>query len=88
MDNKEPLLAQCTQMLSDGCNVEAVLRFLKQNGASKVSSIKALADLKAIPLGEAKDIVHFSDTWNDTREHDEKIHDLLLSMAEQEENPE
>jgi hypothetical protein len=58
-------------MLSKGADVESVLRVLRDNGFSKVHSIKALVDLGRASLADAKSIVHSSGAWEDRRESDE-----------------
>lgn len=78
-DNKdlEYLMSICKEMLTQGCDLEEILSFLRQNGCSKVYSIRMLTKLKGINLQEAKRIVHFSKTWEDVREEDEEFHDRI-----------
>ncbi len=71
------------EMLFQGQDTEAILAFLKDSGCSKIDSIKVIRNLKQISLGEAKDIVHFSRTWQDRSKEDEAFHDDLEKTLNQ-----
>lgn len=71
MSDKEAALLECRKLIGEGASLEAILGILRTAGYSKVHSIKALVDLGQATLGDAKEIVHKSDTWKDVRERDE-----------------
>ena len=60
-------------MFERGDDVEAVLRFLRQRGCSKLDSIKALVASKEMNLADAKRVAHLSKTWEDRRQSDEEF---------------
>jgi len=70
----QTLIEQCKSMLTDRHTTEDILLFLRSNNCSKIDSIRALILLKDISLREAKETVHFSETWKDTKDTDEKLH--------------
>ena len=76
------LLEKARQLVANGDDLESVLALFRQSGCSKIESIRALMDLKAIPLREAKQIVHLSRTWKDTLQADDRLHDELQTAAE------
>jgi ribosomal protein L7/L12 len=55
--------------------IENFLFELRSHGAWQVESIKAVRNLAGVSLAEAKEIVHFSKTWADTREASEDLHE-------------
>jgi hypothetical protein len=63
--------------MRDGDPMETILNRLRDKGASKIDSIRALHDGARIPLAEGKRLVHFSAAWADTKERDEKFWDEL-----------
>ena len=54
-------------------NVEECLVFLKSRGCSKTLSIVAIGRIFGYELSQAKEIVHYSTTWSDVKERDEKF---------------
>ena len=76
------LMRTARKLVADGNDVESVLTLFRQGGCSKVESIRALMDVKAISLREAKEIVHLSRTWRDTLQADDRFHEKLESAAE------
>ena len=60
-------------MLSEECDIEAVLAFLRARGHFKMDAIKALMALTGCGLKDAKRTVHLSRTWQDRREADERL---------------
>ncbi|GLY35102.1 hypothetical protein Amsp01_011260 [Amycolatopsis sp. NBRC 101858] len=63
--------------LADGVPLDAVLADLREGGASPVDSIRAVRVLTAASLAEAKEIVHVSPAWADTRERHDELHRSL-----------
>ena len=78
MTNENETLLNCARrMLSEGQDLETVISFLRDSGCHKNDSIKIVRQLTGVGLGEAKDIVHFSNTWKDVKERDEAFHEVL-----------
>ncbi len=73
MESREILVKSSKTMLVEGKNLEYVLGFLRQNGCSKTQSIIILKEIKKISLDEAKELVHFSEVWEDVSKVDEKL---------------
>ena len=57
----------------------SVLAVLRTDGFSKTDCMRAMVELLQIPLGDAKGLVHNSQTWSDIRERDESILDELIN---------
>ena len=74
-----PLIDKCKQMLSDGKTIDDVLKYLRVETNSKVTSIMVVVGLLNISAGEAKLLVHRSEAWNEVRERDEKIHETIYA---------
>ena len=86
MTNKvESLLDASKKMLEDGKDVQAVLTFARQSGCSKTDAMRLLILLRDMSLAEAKQIVHFSEAWKDTKQQDEEFHDQMQSVVEDQE---
>ncbi|WP_370943429.1 hypothetical protein AB5J62_30600 [Amycolatopsis sp. cg5] len=56
-------------------DIESKLAMLRANGFSQVDCIRALSE--GSTLAEAKQVVHFSEAWADTREASEQLHESL-----------
>ncbi len=82
-DDVDKLVAVCAQMLRGDENIEGVLLFLRRNCKNKIASIEVVARLLNISLGEAKLLVHTSETWLDVRERDEAFHQTVATALEQ-----
>jgi hypothetical protein len=78
MDQTE-LLATCATMFAESAALDDVLAFLREQGCSKVESIRTLVQVGKLNLRDSKRVVHASKVWADTREDDERLHDTLLS---------
>jgi ribosomal protein L7/L12 len=63
--------------------MQSFLRELRNRGAFQVESIKAVRQLAGVSLGEAKNIVHFSQAWEDTREASEALHETAFEALDQ-----
>jgi len=72
------LLERSRQMLSMSEDIESVLQYLRQNGCTKVDSMRVIIELRGLTSDDAKRIVHFSKTWEDVRKRDEELHDRML----------
>lgn len=73
MTDIDNVLRQCREQIARGEGHEQIVRLLRDRGISKGLSIKALVDLGLASLADAKGIVHFSATWADVRENDERF---------------
>jgi hypothetical protein len=83
MSRSDNVLSECREMLARGAKLEEIVMVLRQNGFSKVQSIKELIDLKQADAYSGKEIVHNSPTWADVRERDEEFQRGLESLANQ-----
>jgi ribosomal protein L7/L12 len=54
--------------------MESALRYMRGEGLSQIECVKAVKALTGGNLREAKEIVHFSETWSDMRPHQERLH--------------
>ena len=66
-------LEKARQLQKEGASDEDLLRFVRLEEASMMDSVKLMRQLKGIPLREAQDIIHFSETWADHRESHEQL---------------
>jgi hypothetical protein len=74
---KNLLIENCKKLLFQTSDVESILNYLRSNGCSKTQSIVMLKSIKDISLDESKQIVHFSKTWQDTLDNDEKFQAII-----------
>ena len=81
-DNLEGLLPEARIMLNAGATIEDILLFLRENGCFQIQSIKVVRRLLDVDLREAKDIVHSSEIWADSREDADRLHDSLIEVLE------
>lgn len=81
-ERQRRLLLVCQDMRARGGSVEAVISFLRQQGCSKVETICLIARAESVSLSKAKEWVHGSAVWEDVRERDERIHEVLEEAAE------
>lgn len=71
-------------MISEGRGVEEVLSRLRQDGYSRIESIKILVTLPDFSLAEAKRAVHTSNAWEEAREEAEHMHESLIKHLDDE----
>ncbi len=74
-------LEESRRMYDSGSSTDDILAFLRQQGATKVESIRLLIELAGLTNEEAKLAVHWSDAWRDTREADEELHATVEEAA-------
>ena len=67
-------LEEGRRLKHEGLQTEEILRCFRANGASIIDSMKLLTKLERVDLGEAKRIVHLSETWADYRVGAEELH--------------
>jgi ribosomal protein L7/L12 len=72
-------VADARQLLAGGRGIEVAIRQMRAAGLSQIECVKAVKLLNQISLGEAKEIVHYSETWSDVREDQERLHAQLDS---------
>ncbi len=72
------LLEDSRRMLLDNSDLESILSFLRQHECTMVDSMRMVAELQSVDIGEAKRLVHFSETWSDVRLQNEAVHEALL----------
>ncbi len=77
-DQLNLLLERSRQILLASDEMESALQYLRQNGCTKVDSMRVIVKLQDLTLDDAKRIVHFSKTWEDVRKRDEELHDQML----------
>jgi ribosomal protein L7/L12 len=77
MQDPTSLINKCQSLHAEGKNKEDIVSFLRAQGCSKVESIAIFAKALGIGLAEAKNVVHLSDAWSDTREGDERFQNSL-----------
>jgi len=78
----EEILKKCNEILSESKNPEDVIKYLRDEGFSKVMSMNILEKVTNIESDECKKLVHFSKTWADVKERDDKFHDDLMKAME------
>jgi hypothetical protein len=74
-------LKEGQRLKGKGLPMEGILRFFRANEASITESMRLLTRLENISLGEAKRIVHFSETWTDFRAGSEELHERAEKAA-------
>ena len=74
-------LREGQRLKAEGVPLEDILRFVRADGASIIDCIKLLTRLENVSLGEAKRIVHFSETWADFRAGSEELHERAEKVA-------
>jgi hypothetical protein len=74
----EELIAECRRRSKGGESVESIIGYLRASGCTKIDSIAVLNGAYGIGLAKAKEIVHFSATWADTKAADEKFHEDIV----------
>jgi len=62
--------------------LDAALAALRRRGATPIDSIKAVREVNAVSLGEAKRLVAESPTWDDVREAHDRLVEELLAILE------
>jgi hypothetical protein len=86
--NKEQIESRAANLLKDGADSEAILRFLRENGVGQPDSAQVLSKIADLDLGEAQMIVFRSKTWADRLEVNLQLQDSLMEalLQQQEEN--
>ena len=81
---RQELIAECQHRSEAGEDVEAIVRYLRTSGCSKIDCIAVLSAC-GLGLAKAKEIVHFGATWADRKAIDEKFHDDIIDALTSEE---
>ena len=75
---REELISECKRRSDSGGDVESIIRYLRASSCSKIESIAVLVGTYGIDLAKAKEVVHLSPTWDDTKASDEKFHENII----------
>jgi hypothetical protein len=70
----EAILLGARHLVGSGESIESALRYMRSVGLSQIECVKAVKSLIGGNLGQAKEIVHFSETWSDMRPYQERLH--------------
>jgi hypothetical protein len=73
----DQILASAKVRRREGDDVDDVIWFLRESGLSVIDCIKVVMSIENVGLGRAKEIVHFSAAWADTRPQNEEFHKRL-----------
>ena len=79
----EKLESELKLIMSSGGDIEQILKILRQKEFSQIDSIKAIKALYKLDFGDAKYRVHFSETWKDKQDSNNKLHDDAESALRQ-----
>lgn len=89
MLSKESAIDLAKKMLNTEQSLEDVLSFFRKEGFSKMQSILMIREINATDLDEARNLVHFSETWKDVAQSDgellESFYDFLESLESSDE---
>ena len=80
--NREAIVQRAAELRAAGGDWDSVLKKLRDEDFSKIDCIVAIREIEMIPLGEAKEMVHFSPAWEDRREQDDQFHDDLIDAVQ------
>jgi len=83
MESKTQLALRAAWMTAQGCSDEAILRELRDAGASTADCVMLLADARGIELAEAQERVVNSAVWEDHRETYLRLEKEFWKAAEQ-----
>lgn len=78
---REELVVACKARFQAGGSVEQLIEFLRSSGCSKIDTIAVIASACGVGLGDAKEAVHFSPAWDDTRAEDERFQKLVVNTV-------
>ena len=74
---REELVTECRFRSGRGDAIDDIIDFLRSSGCWKTESIAVIAAACTVGLAKAKELVHFSDVWKDTRSSDEQFHEMI-----------
>jgi hypothetical protein len=77
------LVDKSRQMFLLDKDIEKILQYLRQNGCTKIDSVRVIAEVKGSTIDDAKLIVHYSKTWEDVQKRDEEILDAMSHVFEE-----
>lgn len=73
------VIERATVLWGEGDQWDTILARLRAEGFSKMDCIRATVEVLRQPLGEAKRVVHNSETWADIRQRDDDWQDSLVA---------
>lgn len=76
--DRDALISECKRRRGAGADTETLIALLRSAGCSKIDSIAVLVAVCDVSLGAAKQLVHLSPTWGDTRIADDAFHATLV----------
>ena len=76
--------ALLASLLSSGASLEAALARLKADGATPIETIKAIALVQGVRLGEAKQVFSRSPSWSKEAAAGDALHSQILALLEKE----
>jgi len=79
---RDKLVAECKRRFDEDDDFEKLISFLRDLGCTKIDSVAILVRATGIDLGRAKELVHFSPTWEGTRLADEEFQKAAADAIE------
>ncbi len=70
------LAESAKRLLNESNDIESVIAFLQKSGADKIDSILIVREITGREFNDCKALVHLSKAWENTRDRDERLHDL------------
>jgi hypothetical protein len=81
MKDKAGIFAESERLQSRDGTTEEILDLYRRNGLSILESMQFFKQLTNITLAEAKQAVHFSETWSDVRAEHDRFHAAIEDVA-------
>ena len=80
MDESEKKAVEtgASELLSEGADTEALLRFMREKGFNETDSFLALSRIMKVDVGEAQLVVFRSKTWADRLESNIQLQESVM----------
>ena len=78
------LVEASRRLLESGASNEDVLGLLRREGCEIITSIRILAAAAGMNTNDAKRIVHFSKSWADRRDANDRLHRAIDEVIDEE----
>ena len=75
-------IALLRDALARGATLDGALAILRDRKASILDSIKCVREVKAVSLGEAKQLVAGSPVWDDIRDDHDRFVEKLIKLLD------
>ena len=82
MLDRESAINRAKQMLGRNQTIEDILSDFRKEGFSKLESVNVIKESVGISFEEARNLVHFSETWQDTFERDTELLETFYDLLE------